>query len=171
MGGAGLDVLEVEPPTEGSLALRMHPQVVMTPHQGASTVDAQLRVAHDVARNMSDIFDGGAYVGVVNAPDLSSVRRAGPEMEKFLELSECFGAFLSQRFVERKLMGVTITMEGRLGTDNDDDMSSYDMIYASEPPLLALVLTPIPRWCMAVPQPQPLPLPLPLPLLPKQARL
>jgi D-3-phosphoglycerate dehydrogenase / 2-oxoglutarate reductase len=43
VGGASLDVFEVEPPTEASLALRVHPHVVVTPHLGASTVDAQVR--------------------------------------------------------------------------------------------------------------------------------
>ena len=42
VGGAALDVFEVEPPTEASLALRMHPKVVVTPHLGASTFDAQV---------------------------------------------------------------------------------------------------------------------------------
>ncbi len=42
LGGLGLDVLEHEPPTEDSLELRKHPNVVMTPHLGASTYDAQV---------------------------------------------------------------------------------------------------------------------------------
>lgn len=42
VGGAALDVFEVEPPTEVSLALRTHPRVVVTPHLGASTFDAQV---------------------------------------------------------------------------------------------------------------------------------
>jgi D-3-phosphoglycerate dehydrogenase len=42
VGGAALDVFEIEPPGEESLALRKHPQVVVTPHLGASTFDAQV---------------------------------------------------------------------------------------------------------------------------------
>jgi D-3-phosphoglycerate dehydrogenase len=42
VGGAALDVFEVEPPGEESRALRMHPKVVVTPHLGASTYDAQV---------------------------------------------------------------------------------------------------------------------------------
>ena len=42
VGGAALDVFEVEPPNESSLELRMHPNVVVTPHLGASTFDAQV---------------------------------------------------------------------------------------------------------------------------------
>jgi D-3-phosphoglycerate dehydrogenase len=42
VGGAALDTFEVEPPTEASLGLRMHPNVVVTPHLGASTIEAQV---------------------------------------------------------------------------------------------------------------------------------
>eukprot|EP01031_Cornospumella_fuschlensis_P029393 gene29393-35481_t len=52
VGGAALDVLEVEPPVDASLELRKHPNVIMTPHLGASTFDAQERVAKAIADNM-----------------------------------------------------------------------------------------------------------------------
>lgn len=42
VGGAALDTFEVEPPVEASKELRMHPNVVVTPHLGASTYDAQV---------------------------------------------------------------------------------------------------------------------------------
>lgn len=42
VGGAALDTFEVEPPEEASRELRMHPNVVVTPHLGASTIEAQV---------------------------------------------------------------------------------------------------------------------------------
>jgi D-3-phosphoglycerate dehydrogenase len=42
VGGAALDVFEVEPPDVSSEELRMHPNVVVSPHLGASTIDAQV---------------------------------------------------------------------------------------------------------------------------------
>ena len=42
VAGASLDVLEVEPPTEGAQELTKHPHVIVTPHLGASTIDAQV---------------------------------------------------------------------------------------------------------------------------------
>lgn len=49
-GGAGLDVYEQEPPTNDvTWALIKHPKVVATPHLGASTAEAQVRVAIEVA--------------------------------------------------------------------------------------------------------------------------
>lgn len=42
VGGVSLDTLEIEPPVESSLELRKHPNVIVTPHLGASTIDAQV---------------------------------------------------------------------------------------------------------------------------------
>lgn len=42
VGGVSLDTFEVEPPEEASFDLRMHPNVIVTPHLGASTSDAQV---------------------------------------------------------------------------------------------------------------------------------
>lgn len=42
VGGAALDTFEIEPPVEASLELRAHPNVIVTPHLGASTVEAQV---------------------------------------------------------------------------------------------------------------------------------
>lgn len=52
-GGAGLDVYEEEPPTSDvTWALIKHPNVVATPHLGASTAEAQVRVAVEVAEQV-----------------------------------------------------------------------------------------------------------------------
>ena len=48
MGGAALDVFSAEPPT-GSRELIEHPRVLVTPHLGASTAEAQVRVATEIA--------------------------------------------------------------------------------------------------------------------------
>ena len=44
-----MDVYEVEPPAESSFELLRHPKVVCTPHLGASTDEAQVNVARDIA--------------------------------------------------------------------------------------------------------------------------
>ncbi len=53
VGAAALDVLEHEPPlTEAERKVAAHPRVIMTTHIGASTVEAQRRVAEDTARKL-----------------------------------------------------------------------------------------------------------------------
>lgn len=63
--GAGLDVFETEPPGKDN-PLVQHPNVVCTPHLGASTSDAQVKVAEIIARNVGNFLTGGEVVGRVN---------------------------------------------------------------------------------------------------------
>jgi D-3-phosphoglycerate dehydrogenase len=60
LAGAALDVFAQEPP--GALPLLRHPRVVVTPHLGAQTIEAQERVALEISRDV-----------------LAALRRAGPE--------------------------------------------------------------------------------------------
>ncbi|UYV62938.1 PHGDH [Cordylochernes scorpioides] len=63
-GGAGLDVYCQEPPQ--NTALVQHPRVVATPHLGASTVEAQSRVALEIAEQFVDLTHGRNVPGVVS---------------------------------------------------------------------------------------------------------
>lgn len=70
-GGAAIDVYEQEPPTGAvTLQLVQHPLVVATPHLGASTGEAQVRVAVEVAEQFIALTGRSAehtqYAGVVN---------------------------------------------------------------------------------------------------------
>lgn len=51
---AGIDVFENEPPTEAQRDLINHPRVSVTPHTGASTVEAQIRVSEEIAQKVVD---------------------------------------------------------------------------------------------------------------------
>ncbi len=64
VAGAALDVFEAEPPKDNPLI--GHPAVVTTPHLGASTVDAQARVATEIADNVADYLSGAAVNCLVN---------------------------------------------------------------------------------------------------------
>ncbi len=70
LAGAALDVFTKEPPEPGSAARALieHPRVVATPHLGASTEEAQVQVAVDVAEQVAEILRGGAARAAVNAP-------------------------------------------------------------------------------------------------------
>lgn len=76
LGGAGLDVYEAEPPRDSPL--RELSNVVLTPHLGASTEEAQVEVALDVARQIVDVFGGRPPQSAVNLPPLP------PETREFL---------------------------------------------------------------------------------------
>jgi len=66
VAGAALDVFSKEPPPPEMAELRGHPLVICTPHLGASTLEAQINVARDIASQMADVFEGKAYNGIVN---------------------------------------------------------------------------------------------------------
>ena len=70
IAGAALDVFTTEPPEPDSVAraLIAHPRVVATPHLGASTEEAQVHVALDVAEQVAEVLRGGVARAAVNAP-------------------------------------------------------------------------------------------------------
>ncbi|MBI4055774.1 MAG: phosphoglycerate dehydrogenase [Elusimicrobia bacterium] len=90
---AALDVFEQEPLPADS-PLRRFAQVVLTPHLGASTREAQVRVSEELARSVVDFFEKGALRHAVNLPgfSLEVLDRAGP----YLNLAERLGRFLGQ---------------------------------------------------------------------------
>jgi D-3-phosphoglycerate dehydrogenase len=64
-GGAALDVFEEEPPTNRELV--EHELVVATPHLGASTAEAQVKVAREIAQSFVDAKQGKPLQGLINA--------------------------------------------------------------------------------------------------------
>ncbi|KAI6196899.1 hypothetical protein M3Y94_01162400 [Aphelenchoides besseyi] len=71
-GGAAVDVFVEEPPSRRDLV--NHPSVIATPHLGASTVEAQERVAVEIAENIAALNRGEGLVGALNAAEVAAVR-------------------------------------------------------------------------------------------------
>jgi D-3-phosphoglycerate dehydrogenase len=94
VGSAALDVYSSEPPPESLRPLLEHDRVVCTPHLGASTEEAQVNVARDVALQMCDTLAGSDYVGVVNVSYMALANE--PEMKPYLQLAEVIGKMHSQ---------------------------------------------------------------------------
>jgi D-3-phosphoglycerate dehydrogenase len=93
VAGAALDVFETEPPPADH-PLFQFPNVVLTPHLGASTAEAQENVGIEVARQLRDYLLDGAVVNAVNMPNIDpkTMEQIGP----FLKFAESLGRILSQ---------------------------------------------------------------------------
>ncbi len=109
LGGAGLDVYEVEPPKDSPLLSL--PNVILTPHLGASTEEAQVEVALDVARQIVDVLGGRPPQSAVNLPPLPPETREfiGP----FLPLVEKLGRMQAQ-LADGRIESVELTFCGEL---------------------------------------------------------
>lgn len=100
-GGAALDVFVAEPPQGVSLDLVKHPKVLSTPHLGASTVEAQLRVAREIAQQIVDGVNGKAMVGLVNAPALSD--SSNPAYTPWIAVAENLGKLFNSSHTQVNL--------------------------------------------------------------------
>jgi D-3-phosphoglycerate dehydrogenase len=110
IAGAALDVYTSEP-FENNPFLGLD-NIVMTPHLAASTDEAQVTVAVDVAKQMADYLKTGAIVNAVNVPSLDSETRAA--LQPLLFLAERMGLFQSQ-FVQGRPLSLEIEYVGDCG--------------------------------------------------------
>ena len=93
IAGAALDVFEQEPPPANHPLLSLD-QVIVTPHLGASTTEAQEGVAFTVAEQVRDFLLTGALRGAVNVPALGA--KELNLLQPYLALSERLGRFHAQ---------------------------------------------------------------------------
>ena len=113
VAGAALDVFREEPATQ-SMLFEL-PNVVCTPHLGASTMEAQENVALQVAEQMSDYLLRGAISNAVNFPSISA--EEAPKLKPFVALAEKLGSFAGQ-LTESGVKQVRMTYEGVVGQMN-----------------------------------------------------
>ena len=109
IAGAGIDVFVDEPPS-GSPLLDA-PNTVLTPHLGASTAEAQVAVAEEIAEQVLDVLDGRPARYAVNAPLLSA--EAEQTIGPYLPLAETLGRFLAQ-FARGGVGTLTVELAGDL---------------------------------------------------------
>ncbi|HEY9775205.1 MAG TPA: phosphoglycerate dehydrogenase [Planktothrix sp.] len=111
VAGAALDVFEPEPPAQDSPLYELADKVVLTPHLGASTVEAQFNVAIDLAEQMRDYLTAGIARSPVNLPFMR------PEilksLGKYVWLSEAMGAVAGE-LAAGKIREVEIIAYGAL---------------------------------------------------------
>lgn len=108
--GAAIDVYVSEPPDFSSELFKL-PNVVTTPHLGASTEEAQTNVAIDVAEQIVDVFEGRSARSAVNMPALSPEVLAA--VQPFLPLAESV-ASLAVQTLEGRPSQIEIRYGGEL---------------------------------------------------------
>ena len=107
VAGAALDVF-VEEPAKAS-PLFGTPGFVATPHLGASTTEAQVNVAIQVAEQMSDFLMRGGVTNALNMPSLSA--EEAPRLRPYMALAEKLGSLVGQ-LTHGSLGGLSIEAEG-----------------------------------------------------------
>lgn len=114
VAGAGLDVFNDEPPKPDSPLLQMgefNDKVVLTPHLGASTFEAQFNVAIDLAEQIRDYMTGGMVRSPVNLPFMRpEIMRS---LGRFIWLAEAMGAMAGE-LCEGPIKHVEVTVQGNL---------------------------------------------------------
>ena len=110
VSGAAFDVYVSEPP-DFSGPFIQHPKVVTTPHLGASTEEAQEKVAIQIAEQIADMFNQKGIRGAVNA---SAVTGDGnQELAPYVKLGENLGSLHSQ-LIKGQLKKININYSGEL---------------------------------------------------------
>lgn len=108
VGGAALDVFHAEPLPADSV-LRGCPNLILTPHLGASTTEAQSRVATELATAVIDFHDKGIAPNALNMPGFDPATLAA--LGEWIPLAESMGRFLAQT-LEGGVSEFTCTFEG-----------------------------------------------------------
>jgi len=119
VAGAALDVFAEEPAKENDLFGMA--EVVATPHLGASTTEAQEKVAVQVAEQMSDYLLDGAVVNALNMPSVSA--EDAPKLQPYMKLVEQLGKFAGQ-ITETGLKAVTIEYSGHVAGLNTKPLTA-----------------------------------------------
>ncbi|AOL24276.1 D-3-phosphoglycerate dehydrogenase [Erythrobacter litoralis] len=107
VAGAALDVFAEEPATDNPLFDA--PNFICTPHLGASTTEAQVNVALQVAEQMADYLVNGGVTNALNMPSLSA--EEAPKLRPYMALAEKLGSLVGQ-LAHGSLTKISIEREG-----------------------------------------------------------
>ncbi|MEE4537054.1 MAG: phosphoglycerate dehydrogenase [Erythrobacter sp.] len=107
VAGAALDVFAEEPAKDNPLFGT--PGFICTPHLGASTTEAQVNVALQVAEQMADYLVNGGVTNALNMPSLSA--EEAPKLKPYMALAEKLGSLVGQ-LAHGNLTKISIEREG-----------------------------------------------------------
>ncbi|NJO43168.1 MAG: phosphoglycerate dehydrogenase [Cyanobacteria bacterium CRU_2_1] len=114
IGGAALDVYEEEPLRDASSLRSLGKELILTPHLGASTEEAQVNVAIDVAEQIRDVLLGLPARSAVNIPGLRP--DVMEKLRPYLQLAETLGNLVSQ-LAGGRIQSLNIRLQGELATN------------------------------------------------------
>ncbi len=119
VAGAALDVFEIEPAQDNCLF--GHPSVICTPHLGASTSEAQVNVAIQVAEQLAAYLLQGAVSNAVNMPSISA--EEAPKLKPWMSLGAQLGRLAGQ-ICDGAITKIHITYSGKVAAMNTRAISS-----------------------------------------------
>lgn len=94
VAGIALDVYTEEPPSATLYEILKHPRIISTPHLGASTEEAQEKVALQIADQMADALESKSYKGSLNGRSIALL--SNKDVLPYLELAEKIGGMIGQ---------------------------------------------------------------------------
>ncbi|MEE4209890.1 MAG: phosphoglycerate dehydrogenase [Parvularcula sp.] len=111
VAGAALDVYETEPAKDHRLF--SYENVVVTPHLGASTREAQENVAVQIAEQIADYLLTGAVQNALNMPSVTA--EEAPQLRPFINLGEKLGSLTGQ-LAEGAVKAITVRFAGQIAS-------------------------------------------------------
>jgi len=136
VAGAALDVFEVEKDPAAIKDLVACERIVTTPHLGASTEEAQDKVAVDIAEQIVDVLNGKPARSAVNMPSVPAEALAA--VEPYLRLAERMGSLLTQT-VGGAVQSIEIVYCGELSTSDTGTLTRAVLKGLFEPILVEAV--------------------------------
>ncbi len=121
VAGAAFDVFEEEPPRPDHPFLS-HPKIIVTPHLGASTIEAQENVAIDVSEQVLRILRNEPYKNAVNMPHVPA--DVLNKLRPYFQLGERLGRFLVQ-IAEGAVREIVISYSGELADVDTTPLTRY----------------------------------------------
>ncbi len=119
VAGAALDVFEVEPATLANRLVQLD-EVIITPHLGASTEEAQINVAIDVGRELLHILRDQPFKNAVNLPSLSD--EAMRTISPYVTLAEKAGR-LAASLATGSIQKIEMIYAGKLADKQTDPLT------------------------------------------------